>query len=160
MLQFTTATRPSGKSKDKVAPRTLNEPCWAGVLYVLVVLVPLQLTVESSPLQFAFAFVFEDEYPGTEEEFTKLIAERNSKARMILEWKDKTVTVRFQHRFAFAGTTFEVGRSDQFTVIGCTQHYATLQPRPAGHNDSISLAFVDISFDARVGYLRLEVSAE
>src|SRR5258708_16301037 len=30
MSQFTTAMRPSGSSRENVAPRTLNDPCWAG----------------------------------------------------------------------------------------------------------------------------------
>jgi hypothetical protein len=93
---------------------------------------------------------------ASEEQFSNLIAERNSKARKILEWKDKDITVRFLDRFILAGIVHERGGSDLFKIVECNQHYVTLQHRAS--KDSVSLSFVSISFNDHDNHLRLEVS--
>ena len=65
LSQLTTATRPSGNWRERVAPVTWYEPTSAGVPEVVVLVDPLQFATLPLPLQFTFVFEFEFEYPGT-----------------------------------------------------------------------------------------------
>ena len=86
---------------------------------------------------------------ASEEQFADLIAQRNSKARYILEWKGKTISVGY----AIKGTPTIVTRPR--TVVDCNQFYVTM----GGENsmDSIPLERVSISYDSEAHRLKLEV---
>ena len=91
---------------------------------------------------------------ASEEQFRVLIAERNTKARRILEWKDKTVTVDILNveKLQMVG---RVATSQPRTVTYCDQFYVTLQ---YGVNiESIPLKRVELSYDNQQDRLKLEV---
>jgi Putative DNA-binding domain len=92
---------------------------------------------------------------ASEEQFLVLLAERNGKARKILEWKGKEITVRFVERMSMAGYSNERGGSCPFVIAECNQHYVTLEH--GGVKDSVSLESVRISYDYQQNRLRLEV---
>lgn len=92
---------------------------------------------------------------ASEEQFLILLAERNNKARKILDWKGREITVRFLERMTMAGYSFERGGSSPFVIAECNQHYVTLEHR--GVKDSASLESVRISYDYQQNRLRLEV---
>lgn len=86
---------------------------------------------------------------ASEEQFAELIVQRNSKARYILDWKGKTISVGY----AIKGTPTIVERPR--TVVDCNQFYVTVE----GDNsvDSIPLDRVSISYDNGANRLKLEV---
>jgi len=74
---------------------------------------------------------------ASETQFNELIAQRNSKAYKILEWKGKTI--RIAH--AYAGGS--QGASSPGTVVDCNQFYVTLG---IGNSTmSLPLSFFDIA---------------
>jgi predicted HTH transcriptional regulator len=86
---------------------------------------------------------------ASEEEFAKLIAQRNSKAALILNWKNKEVT-------AFERTTPRANWPDDTSVVDCNQFFVTLQDR--GFIKSVPLSRVEIAFDNSKKRLLLEIS--
>jgi predicted HTH transcriptional regulator len=92
---------------------------------------------------------------SNEDQFGRLIADRNGKAREILKWKGRQITLKsLDDRASFAGIVLHRGGSEQFTVIDCNQFYVTIDQR--GVRDSIALEHIDLSFDGGRKCLRLE----
>ena len=90
---------------------------------------------------------------ASEEQFRTLIAERNSKARRILEWKDKTVTVDILK--VEEVRRGRVAYSKPGTVVDCDQFFVTLQID--NNNESFPLKRVELSYDNQQDRLKLEV---
>lgn len=82
---------------------------------------------------------------ASDKQFLELIAQRNSKAREILRWKDKTITVHY----------IELHKQKDGNVIDCNQFYVTV--RFENVTESFSLTTAEISFDNQKDTLRLEV---
>ena len=95
---------------------------------------------------------------ASEAQFAELIAQRNSKQRELLKWKGKGVLLRFHAPFVFAGYSYREG-GEEAILEDCNQFYVTLQARGGrtGGKDSISLRFIELSFDHVSDRLRLEV---
>jgi len=92
---------------------------------------------------------------ASEDQFSKLIAARNSKAYEILKWKDKSITVdllNVEQVRAYGS----VASSQERTVIDCNQFYVTLQSRDSSV-ESIPLRRTELSFDHKANRLKLEV---
>ena len=90
------------------------------------------------------------------EQFTRLIAERNSKVREILKYKGKQARVRsWEDRASFGGITLNKGGSEVYTVVDCNQHFVTIAK--GEKNDSISLSRIEIAHDYELQCIRLEV---
>jgi hypothetical protein len=87
--------------------------------------------------------------PASEEQFAALIAQRSSKARMILEWKGKTVTHQnLQNR----GTHLSSSSGGYPVVADCNEFFVTLRfgsgtPSEAFSYRSIPLTWIELSFD-------------
>lgn len=94
-------------------------------------------------------------HEASEEQFNKLIAERNSKAREILKWRGKQITLSALMVVNSAGISkLEIGRRTSHIVVDCNQFYVTLEN--ADHLcESIPLAELEIGFDN--GSNRLEL---
>ena len=92
---------------------------------------------------------------ASEEQFTALIASRNSKANEILKWKGKPIFVDLMN----VDRLYERGPVDKsladVQILDCTQFYVTLG-FPQGVN-SYPLSRVDISFAHTRDRLKLEV---
>ena len=121
----------------------------------------LAVIVPGSPIRPHFAgqsFVREgsETKKASDEQFTRLIAERNSKAREILKWKGKRINVRAtEDRTVIAGLSFNRGGNQAFTLEDCNQFYVTISD--GGRKDSFPLEQVEISFDHSSGTPRLEI---
>jgi Putative DNA-binding domain len=96
------------------------------------------------------------------EQFDVLVAERNSKVREILKWRNKVVTVRTSTknmRVAYVlGTT--AGGALAGTVIDCNQFYLTLRSLTRESQENVisfPLREVEINFDHREGRLELRL---
>ncbi len=92
---------------------------------------------------------------ASEQQFAQLVAQRNSKAARILEWKDKPVTV--VNRTGMGHHISESNWPDA-TITDCNEFYVTLQ---SGASTTVPSSFplsrVDISFDNDKKRLRLEL---
>lgn len=89
---------------------------------------------------------------ASKEQFDQLIAQRNSKAYKILEWKGKPIAFGTVGRGQFAAPGYTPG-----TVLDCNQFYVTLD---LGGRVSIPLDRIEISFDEegnRLEVIRLPV---
>jgi hypothetical protein len=109
--------------------------------------------------------------PASEEQFRTLIAQRNDKARVILEWKGKNVTAEFRWRNPFSQLNLPGLKGKETTVsfvtaivLDCTQFYVTLRSAdnmPTAHSSAVAEAVsyplgpVELSFDHRNGRLML-----
>ena len=94
---------------------------------------------------------------ASEAQFMELIAQRNSKAREILQWKDKNVTIRAtKDRTVIGGLSLNSGGKEEFTVENCNPFYVAIAR--GGRKDSIPLKRVEIAFDDQAQRLRLDVS--
>jgi predicted HTH transcriptional regulator len=82
---------------------------------------------------------------ASEKQFIELVTQRSSKAREILKWKDKRITV------GFLGPGGETSRREGI-VTDCNQFYVTFDNR-----DSVPLRRVEVSFDSRNNRLMLEI---
>jgi hypothetical protein len=89
--------------------------------------------------------------PASEEQFKALIAQRNSKAALILAWKGKNVTV-----FVRTGDS-EIPWPHSTVLVDCNQFYITLQKVLHEPPSSFPLSRVEISFDNLKGRLQLEI---
>jgi hypothetical protein len=88
-------------------------------------------------------------------QFDALVAERNGKAREILKWKGKTITVRsWEQTIGLAGISLHKGGSHEFVLDDCNQFFVTIANGSA--KDGLSLASVEISHDFYTQRLRLE----
>jgi hypothetical protein len=85
---------------------------------------------------------------ASESQFAELIAQRNGKARMILDWAGKEVT--WINRTLQAGVYREGTGSAAMWVEGCNPHFCTIRETP-GHGEveikSYPLNALELSFD-------------
>jgi hypothetical protein len=96
----------------------------------------------------------------SEEQFERLIAERISKAREILKWRGRDITLgRLIEAHYPGGREVVLGRRTVHTVIDCNQFYVTLQETgPLEHApESYPLAELEISFDNEAHQLQLHL---
>jgi predicted HTH transcriptional regulator len=93
---------------------------------------------------------------ANEDQFEELVTSRQSKARELLQWVDKVVSVDFMRTEAVE-LMGAVSRSAELVIIGCNAFYATLRSQQGGGADSIPLRRIEISFDNPKNRLKLEV---
>jgi predicted HTH transcriptional regulator len=91
---------------------------------------------------------------ASEEQFSQLIASRTDKAREILKWKDKVVTVHQLNVEDAVHVLGRIGSTVEMLVQGCNSFYVTL-----GQGSLISYALrnIDISFDHPKSRIALEI---
>lgn len=96
---------------------------------------------------------------ASEQQFERLIAERNSKAREILKWRGRQITVGWQLEVVKLGSTeVVIGTRAMRTVIDCNQFYAILEePSSERVRESFPLAELEIAFDDKGNRLELRV---
>jgi hypothetical protein len=96
---------------------------------------------------------------ASEQQFERLIAERNSKAREILKWRGKEITLAcLIEMFRPGSAEVVVGRREMRTVIDCNQFYAILEEPSSGRlRESFPLAELEIGFDDKGNRLELRV---
>jgi Putative DNA-binding domain len=97
-------------------------------------------------------------FEASEEQFAELVAQRNSKAALILESKGKSVTVVSLLPDGHIATG-EMGRrwADATVVVDCNQFYLTLLASPTGVPESFPLSRVEVSRDNLRSRLQLEI---
>jgi hypothetical protein len=95
---------------------------------------------------------------ASEEQFSELIAQRNSKAARILAWKGKAITViqLAQSRPGFGLIRKEWKPELTISVANCDQFCVTLHAGTGAQNISFPLSQVEISFDNGHNRLQLE----
>lgn len=92
---------------------------------------------------------------ASEEQFDRMIAERNSKAREMLKWRGKTVTLwspdssKSRHPGG--------GSRGTLIVVDCNQFYVTTQSSKSDTKQSFSLADIDLGFDYQNSRLELRL---
>jgi schlafen family protein len=91
---------------------------------------------------------------ASEQQFTRLIAQRSSAGYELLKWLGKTVSVWHPNR---SGATYHptTGYTAQATISDCNQFYVTLRDSPFGEAVSFALDAFDIGFDNKNN--RLEI---
>ena len=89
---------------------------------------------------------------SSEEQFLELIAQRNSKAALLLQSKGKNVTV-----FVRTGDS-EIPWPKSTVLVACNQFYVTLKKFDHKPPHSFPLSRVEISFDNLRNTLQLEIS--
>ena len=89
---------------------------------------------------------------ASEEQFAELIAQRNSKAARILQYKGKPVTVFVRSEEK------EVPWPKSTTLVDCDQFYVTIQAVPHEPPSSFPLSRVEINFDNLRKTLQLEIT--
>jgi|HubBroStandDraft_6_1064221.scaffolds.fasta_scaffold79195_3 hypothetical protein len=87
---------------------------------------------------------------ASQTQFSKLVAQRNSKARFILEWKGKQVTLEI---IKGRGTVRYWPSYTTGTITDCNQFFVTLQL--TGSFRSIPLARIELSFDHERNQLKI-----
>lgn len=105
---------------------------------------------------------------ASQEQFRTLIAQRNDKARVILEWKGKEITAETRTRNLLYGMSIAGALRDKETVVqlatatilDCNQFYVTLRRvtttnAPTSEAVSCPLADVEIGFDQKNSRLML-----
>jgi hypothetical protein len=97
-------------------------------------------------------------FEASEEQFAELIAQRNSKAALILQSKGKNVTVVSLLPDGHIATG-EMGRQwpDTTVVVDCNKFYVTLLASPTGVPESLPLSRVEVSRDNLRSRLQLEI---
>ena len=93
--------------------------------------------------------------PATEAQFAQLIASRQSKAREILKWVGKQVSVDWM-RVEHIHTMGAVSHCEQFLVVDCNHFYVTVR-RQSGPVQSIPLKRLELSFDGEKSQLKFEI---
>jgi hypothetical protein len=93
---------------------------------------------------------------ASEEQFDNLITSRNSKAREILRWRHKIISVDRMSVGSQIHTYGPVVSSDQLWVVDCNQFYVTLENKDRGYRNSIPLSRIEVSFDQKNDRLKLE----
>jgi predicted HTH transcriptional regulator len=92
--------------------------------------------------------------PATIQQYEQLIASRHSKASLILQYKDKVVSVLYVRR---VGTSVsETPWSQIIRVIDCNPFYVTVQPEGAGKH-SFELEVISLSYDNEQDRLMLKI---
>ena len=86
---------------------------------------------------------------ASEEQFAELVAQRNSKARHMLAWKGKSISVGY----AIKGTPTVVERPRD--LVDCNEFYVTI--RGDNTTESIPLQRINISYDNANKRLKLEI---
>jgi len=86
---------------------------------------------------------------ASEEQFTELVASRDSKVYEILKWKGKGIALAFVGKGQSRPTS-----SGEVAVVGCNPFYVTLQAGSAIFN--LPLQRIEVSFDSRSNRLQLE----
>jgi hypothetical protein len=89
---------------------------------------------------------------GSEEQLRELIAQHNSKAATILEWKGKNVTVFVRSEDS------EIPWANSTIVTDCNQFYVSVQEVPHVPSTSFPLSRLEINFDNLRRRLQLEIS--
>jgi hypothetical protein len=89
---------------------------------------------------------------ASQQEIDEWIAYRNSKARLILEWKDRKVTVRLVRINIGRGMFTEGG---EHTVIGCNSHFVTLFQHQYDRTVTHPLSAIDLKMDDEKSQLML-----
>ena len=93
---------------------------------------------------------------ASEEQFAALIAQRNSKAALILKSKGQQITVL--NRTATIGGGYSETQWPSSTVlVDCNQFYVTLQSGSTQPVSSFPLSRVEINFDSSLSRLQLEI---
>jgi Putative DNA-binding domain len=90
--------------------------------------------------------------PASEEQFAELIAQRNSKATLILQWKRKSITA--STRTADSEIPWPINT----VLLDCNQFYATFQKYLHEPPISLPLSRIEINFDNLRNRLQLEIS--
>jgi len=97
---------------------------------------------------------------ASEEQFARLIADRNQKTYEILKWKGKGITLsQAPGQYMVAGTTgWHPGKSLLTTVSDCTLHYVTLAS-VTNVDDLVSypLSKIELSYDHRRNRLEIRL---
>jgi hypothetical protein len=91
-------------------------------------------------------------FDASEQQFDELIAQRNSKAARILQWKGKNITVSVRT------DNSEIPWSNSTTLVDCDQFYATIQQVAHEPPSSFPLSRIEINFDNLRKRLQLEIS--
>jgi predicted HTH transcriptional regulator len=89
---------------------------------------------------------------ASEHQFAELIAQRNSKAALLLEYKGKNVTVFIKTRDS------EIPWPTSTVLVACNQFYVTLKKFDHEPPHSFPLSRVEINFDNLKNTLQLEIS--
>jgi hypothetical protein len=89
---------------------------------------------------------------ASEQQFERLVAERNSMAREILKWKGNQITVKVPpYQYMMGGTTcWEKGYTHSAFVSDCNQFYVTLRvimSKEDVRTVALPLSKVEVSFD-------------
>jgi hypothetical protein len=90
--------------------------------------------------------------PASDEQFAELIAQRNSKAALILSWKGKNITALTR-----TGDS-EIPWPNNTVLADCNQFYATLKRYDYEPPVSLPLSRIEINFDNLKCRLQLEIS--
>jgi len=98
-------------------------------------------------------------FEASEEQFAELVAQRNSKAALILQSKGKNVTVITHPLF---GQMPEIGVMggrwpDTTVIVNCDQFYVTLLASPTDVPESFPLGRVEVNRDNLRSRLQLEI---
>jgi len=94
---------------------------------------------------------------ASREQFERLIAERNSKAREILQWIDKKITFRTpaSQTLSVGGSAIVGNRDHTARVVGCNQFCLSITFSENTTPLSYPLDFVEISYDHDRNCLKL-----
>lgn len=90
---------------------------------------------------------------ASEEQFTRLIAERNSKVREILKWRGEAVSIWYPNAFGSRHPT--TGSRGTVILEDCNQFYVTVTSGPT--QQTFSLSDIDIGYDCASGCLELRL---
>jgi hypothetical protein len=98
--------------------------------------------------------------PASEDQFSQLIATHNSKARTLLKWSGKEVTLTMLRPTAGYGTLHtDVVVEGNHIVKSCNAHYATFRHKPAKDEGWIERSYrlnnIELSFDHRADRLQV-----
>jgi hypothetical protein len=91
-------------------------------------------------------------YEASDEQFSELISQRNSKAALLLQWKGKNITV-------FVRTDdSEIPWPDTTALVDCNQFYVTIERVLSEPASSFPLSRVEVNFDNLRRRLQLEIA--
>jgi predicted HTH transcriptional regulator len=93
-----------------------------------------------------------ESFEASESQFAEMIAHRNSKAALLLEYKEKNVTVFIKTKDS------EIPWPTSTVLVACNQFYVTLKKFDHEPPHSFPLSRVEISFDNLKNTLQLEIS--
>jgi hypothetical protein len=97
-------------------------------------------------------------FEASEDQFAELVAQRNSKAALILQSKGENVTVvSLLPDGRIASGAMSRRWPDTTVVVNCNQFYVTLQWSPTGVAESFPLSRVEVNRDNLRSRLQLEI---